>query len=104
MAVKMAAILDFTKSQIYRKNEICKYFFVTVVEYNTIKHFLKLLLATFYKFLHRKKVKICIFVKKMACSNVTFDVISRYHSNWLSPNFAKMCLTEKYTATENGKS
>ena len=40
MAAKMAAMLDFSKNLIYRKNsEIGFFFFARAVKYDTIEHF-----------------------------------------------------------------
>ena len=63
-----------------------------------------LLLVAFCKFLHRKKGEKYAFLLKIARPHATYDVICHYNSNRLSPNFTKMNVKDKRTATEAGMS
>ena len=56
-----------------------------------------LLLIAFYKFLHRQKVKISIFVQKK-CDHMLLM------TSYLVTIATKICLKDKRTATENGMS
>ena len=76
------------KIQICREN--CKY--VLLEMYNVIELNVLLLLETFYMFFHWTTVKNTHFYSKMAWPHATYDILSRYHSNRLSPNLTKMCL------------
>ena len=77
------------KIQICRVIRKLQIFPARVVQCDRIKHFAGFgsILCFFF---HWKMVKNTHFYSKTAWPPATYDIISRYHSNWLSPNFTKM--------------
>ena len=65
---------------------------------------ISLLLVAFHMILRYQKGKKHSFYPKMASTRAIYDVISKYHSNQLSPNVTKMCLKDIRTVTEAGMS
>ena len=45
-----------------------------------------------------------VFTPKIRENHATYEVISRYHSNRVSPNVANMCLRDKRTGIKDGMS
>ena len=81
-----------TLSRKYAK--VANNFFSRVVKYDTIKYFTGFVIFFFYRERH--------FYSKMALPHATNNIIYHYHSYRLPPNFTKMSLKNKRTATEEG--
>ena len=67
-------------------------FFAKVVKYDIVKLFSGFQVVFYMFSFYRKKMHFC---SKIGCTLATYDFVSRYHSNQLSPNVTKMCLKDK---------